>query len=101
MFHYIAALYKRASDDSSVHAVVDWITYGCYTGFRKSEWCSDHHDSFATIDNPHWGHRPSALPVIGRLHIQHRIRAPATRPGVIARQRRRLHFTLLPKAKEQ
>jgi hypothetical protein len=42
MFHYMATLYKRASDDSFVHAVVDWITLGCYTGFRKLEWCSDH-----------------------------------------------------------
>lgn len=64
MFHYMATLYKRASDDSFVHAVVDWITLGCYTGFRKSEWCSDHHDSFATINDPQWGHRPSTLSVI-------------------------------------
>jgi hypothetical protein len=64
MFHYIATLHKRTSDDSFVHAVVDWITLGCYTGFRKLEWCFDHHVFFATIDNPHWGKRPTALPVI-------------------------------------
>ena len=29
MFHYIATLYKCASDDSFAHAVVDWITLGC------------------------------------------------------------------------
>jgi len=64
MFHYITVLSKRASDNSFAHAVVDWITLQCYTGFQKSEWCLDHHDSFATIDDPNWGHRPTALPVI-------------------------------------
>ena len=64
MSHYIAALSKHASDDSFVHAVVDWITLSCYTEFRKPEWCSDNHNSFATIDDPHWGHRLTALPVI-------------------------------------
>ena len=33
MFHYIATLYKRAFENSFIHAVVDWITLGCYTGF--------------------------------------------------------------------
>ena len=51
MLHYIAALSQQASKDSFVQAVVNWITLGCYTGFQKSEWCSDHHDSFATIDD--------------------------------------------------
>ena len=64
MFNYIATLHKRATDDSFVHAVIDWITLSCYTGFRKSEWCSDHPVFFATIDDPHWGNRPTALPVI-------------------------------------
>jgi hypothetical protein len=68
-FHYIAALSQRASDDSFVQAIVDWITLGCYMGFRKSEWCSDHHDSFATIDNPNWGNRQTALPVIASNFI--------------------------------
>jgi hypothetical protein len=35
MFHYITALSKRAPNDSFIHAVVDWITLGCYTGFRE------------------------------------------------------------------
>ena len=33
MFYYIVALSKCASDDSFIHAVVNWITLGCYTGF--------------------------------------------------------------------
>ena len=37
MFHHIAALSQHASDDSFVQAIVNWITLGCYTGFRKSE----------------------------------------------------------------
>jgi hypothetical protein len=64
MFHYIATLSKRASNDSFAHAVIDWITLGCVTGFQKFEWCSDHHDSFAPIDDPNWGHRPTTLAII-------------------------------------
>ncbi len=64
MFHYITSLASRASEDSLVHTITNWIALGCYTGFRKSEWCSDYHDSFATIDNPNWGDQPAALPVI-------------------------------------
>ena len=52
IFHYIAILSKRASKDSFVHTIVNWITLSCYTGFRKSEWCSNYHVSFATIDDP-------------------------------------------------
>ena len=36
----------------------------CYIGFHKSEWCTDNHDSFATIDDPNWGNQPNALPII-------------------------------------
>jgi hypothetical protein len=36
MFHHIAALSQRPSGNSFVQAVVNWITLGCYTGFRKS-----------------------------------------------------------------
>ena len=64
MFHYIAHLASRASEDSLVHALTDWIVLGCYTGFRKSEWCSDNQDTYATIDDPNWGDRPNALPTI-------------------------------------
>jgi len=64
MFGYIARLTSRASEDSLVKAIGDWIALGCYTGFRKSEWCSDHHDSFVTIEDPNWGDRPSTLSVI-------------------------------------
>jgi hypothetical protein len=64
MFHYIANLASRASEDSLVRAITDWIVLGCYTGFRKSEWCSDNHELYATIDDPNWGDRPNALPAI-------------------------------------
>jgi hypothetical protein len=64
MFHYIANLASRASEDSLVRAVTDWIVLGCYTGFRKSEWCSDNQDTYATIDDPNWGDHPNALPTI-------------------------------------
>jgi hypothetical protein len=64
MFHYIANLASRTSEDSLVCAVTDWIVLGCYTGFRKSELCCDNHDLFATIDEPNWGDRPNVLPVI-------------------------------------
>jgi hypothetical protein len=58
MFHYIANLSSRASEDSLVHAITDWIALGCYTCFHKSEWCSN------TIDNPNWGDQPNVLPII-------------------------------------
>jgi hypothetical protein len=64
MFHYIADLSSCASEDSLIHAISDWIVLGSYTDFRKSEWCSNHSDSFAWIDDPNWGNRPTALPVI-------------------------------------
>jgi hypothetical protein len=64
IFHYIADLASSASEDSLVHTISDWIILGSYTGFRKSEWCSDHHDSFTTINDPNWGDRQTALPVI-------------------------------------
>jgi len=64
MFHYIATLSKCASEESFVHAVFDWIALGSYTGFQKLEWCLDHHDTFATINDPNWGDRSKALPVI-------------------------------------
>jgi hypothetical protein len=65
MFHYISNLASHASKDFLVHAITVWIALGCYTSFHKSEWCSNHHDSFATIDNCNWGNRPTALPIIG------------------------------------
>jgi hypothetical protein len=64
MFHYIANLASRASADSLIHAIADWIALGCYTGFRKSEWCNGHHESFDTITDPNWGDCQSALPII-------------------------------------
>jgi hypothetical protein len=64
MFHYIARLTLCTSEDFLVRAITDWIALGCYTGFRKSEWCSDNHNLYTTIDNPNWGDRPNALPII-------------------------------------
>jgi hypothetical protein len=64
MFHYIANLASHASENSLVRAIKDWIALGCYTGFRKSEWCSNNHNLYATIDNPNWGNQANALPII-------------------------------------
>jgi hypothetical protein len=63
MFHYITKLASRVSEDSLVHAITDWIALGCYTSFRKSEWCSDNHDLHTTINDPNRGDRPNALPI--------------------------------------
>jgi hypothetical protein len=64
MFHYLANLASHASEDSLVRAVTDWISLGCYTGFQKSEWCSDNHKLYTTINDTNWGDRPNALPII-------------------------------------
>ena len=64
MFHYIARLPSCTSKDFLVRAITDWIALGCYTGFRKSEWCSDNHNLYTTIDNLNWGDRPTVLPII-------------------------------------
>ena len=64
MFHHIANLASRASKDSLVRAITDWITLRCHTGFQKSEWCSDDHDEFTTISDPNWSDRPNALAII-------------------------------------
>ena len=52
MFHLIAQLTKCASQDSFVQAITDWIILGSYTGFQKSEWCSNHPEDIATITDP-------------------------------------------------
>ena len=62
MFHYIANLASCASEDSLVCAVTDWIALGCYTGFQKSEWCSDNHELYATIDDPTGATDPMRCP---------------------------------------
>jgi hypothetical protein len=64
MFHYIANLASRTAEDLLVRAVTDWIVLGCYTGFRKSEWCSNNQDTYTTIDDPNWGDHPNALSTI-------------------------------------
>jgi hypothetical protein len=64
MFHYIANLASHTSEDSLVRAITDWIVLGRHTGFQKSEWCSDNHHLYATINDPNWGNRPNALPTI-------------------------------------
>ena len=85
MFHYLSRLYKCTSIDSFVHVIIDWIVLGCYTGFRKSEWCSDHQDSFDTINDPNWGDHTMALPVIAKdfgssTKTSHRIRDLTSTP---------------------
>jgi hypothetical protein len=64
MFHNIANLSSRTSEDLLIRAITDLIALGCYTGFHKSEWCSDHHNSFATIYDPNWGDHPMSLPIV-------------------------------------
>jgi hypothetical protein len=64
MFHDLAKLASCASEDSLVRMITDWIALGCYTSFRKSEWCSYNHDIYATIDDSNWGDGPNALPII-------------------------------------
>jgi hypothetical protein len=64
IFHYISNLSSCASKDLLVHSITNWIALGSYTGFHKAKWCSDHHDIFATINNPNWGDRPTALPMV-------------------------------------
>ena len=64
MFHFIAQLVKRSSQDSFVHAVTDCIILGAYTGFRKFESCNNHPENFKRIIDPQWGSRAAALAVI-------------------------------------
>ena len=64
MFHFIARLTKRASKDSFIRAVADWIILGAYTGFRKSEWCNGHPVDFEKITDPQWGTRATSLAII-------------------------------------
>ena len=66
MFHYITNIASCASKDLRVHSIVDWIALCCYTGFHKSEWCSDNNDSFTTINDPNWGNCPNMLSIVAR-----------------------------------
>jgi hypothetical protein len=50
--------------NSFIHATIDWIILGYYTGFQESEWCSGYPCTFVTIDNPNWDNQPKALPLI-------------------------------------
>jgi len=45
---------QTAPADSLTAAMGDWIFLGRYNGFRKSEWCNDHHTKFARIEDPLW-----------------------------------------------
>ena len=45
---------QAAPDNSLTAALCDWIFLGRYNGFRKSEWCNDHHTKFARIEDPLW-----------------------------------------------
>ena len=51
IFNHIATLYKCTSQDLFVHAVIDWVILGSCTGFQKLECCSNHPDTFDTINN--------------------------------------------------
>ncbi len=64
MFHFIARLAKRSSQDSFIRAVTDWIILGAYTRFSKSEWCNNHPVDFEKITNPQWGTRATCLAII-------------------------------------
>ena len=64
MFHYMVKLYGQAHPDSLVASLCEWCFLGRYTGFRKSEWCSDHPHEYAKILDPEWGNKPNAIPLI-------------------------------------
>ena len=64
MLHHIEMLYKHTPKDAFIHSVMYWIILGCYTDFSKSEWCSDHHETFDTAGDLTWGDHPMSLPVI-------------------------------------
>ena len=64
MFHYMVILYGQAHPDSLVASLCGWCFLGRYTGFQKSEWCSDHPHEYAKILDPEWGNKPNAIPLI-------------------------------------
>ena len=64
MFHYIACLPRHISHDSLIRTITNWIILICYKGFCKSEWCSDHHTAFETINDPQWGDWAMPLSII-------------------------------------
>jgi hypothetical protein len=45
---------QKAPVDSLTTALGDWIFLSRYNGFRKSEWCNDHHTKYARIKDPLW-----------------------------------------------
>jgi hypothetical protein len=47
-----------------VAALSKWCFLGRYTGFRKSEWCSDHVHKYAKITDHEWGDKPNTTPLI-------------------------------------
>ena len=48
---------EKAQLDSELHAIVDWIIVGRYTGFRSSEWCQETQKTYARIMG--WPGEPS------------------------------------------
>ena len=53
-------LLKRAAEerpDSITSAIVDWITLGQYTGFRKGEWCQSTQSKYEKIEE--WSGQPA------------------------------------------
>ena len=45
---------QTAAPDSHTAAICDWVFLGCYNGFRKSEWCNNHHTNYSWIEDPLW-----------------------------------------------
>jgi len=54
MMSEIISRSTQTSPDSLQTALCDWIFLGGYNGFRKSEWCNDHHTKYACIEDPLW-----------------------------------------------
>jgi hypothetical protein len=64
MFHHMIKV-ALTSLPNDLHSIAtDRSLLGCYTGFRKSEWCQDSPHSYARITDPLWGNRPNSIAVI-------------------------------------
>jgi hypothetical protein len=64
MLCHMIKLYERAHPNSLVAVLSEWGFLGCYTGFRKSEWCSDHAHEYAKITDHVWCDKPNAILLI-------------------------------------
>ena len=77
---------------------MNWSLLGCYTGFRKREWCEDSPRFYNRITNPLWGDRPDLVALIAEEFVLKDAQGiqvavtPSTSPSNIQHAEMQIHY---------